>query len=171
MMWTTKWGSQVGYSFDKTIPVLFCDSQFYLQHIFSPFSRRTHPLRYDYPSTIGTTFRLSVDRRIPNETTSPKIMIFVVENVVLENTKETVRAGWNENSLLSTSLLNTSIGLYKLRSPKFPSVAEHSIPFNIHSDCANQSKSNVNDGTVNNHQFKPSWTHNGIRHSDPLHVP
>jgi len=98
-------------------------------------------------------------------------MISVAANVVHCSTKQTVGAGWNKNSLLSTGLQKTSIGLYILRSPKFPSAAETSIPFNIHSDSANQSKSIVNDGTVNNHQFKLSWTHNGIRHSDPLHVP
>jgi len=83
-------------------------------------------------------------------------MISIAAIVVLYSTKETVGAGRNKNSLLSTGLLKTSIGLYILKSPKFPSVAEHSIPFNIHSVSANQSKSNVNDGTVNNHQFKPS---------------
>ena len=38
----------------------------------------------------------------------------------------------------------------------FPSVAVFSVPFNIHSDFTNQTKSNVKDGTVNDHQLKPS---------------
>jgi hypothetical protein len=65
----------------------------------------------------------------------------------------------------------TSIGLKKWRSPRFPSVEEFSIHVYIHSDYTNQPKSNVNDGTVNDHQIKPSYTHNGVGHSDPLHVP
>jgi hypothetical protein len=61
--------------------------------------------------------------------------------------------------------------LQKLRSPNFPSAAESSIPFNIHSNFTNQPNSKINYATVNDYQFKPPSTHNGIRISDPLQVP
>jgi hypothetical protein len=65
----------------------------------------------------------------------------------------------------------TSIGLKKWRSPRFPSEEKSSIHFYIHSDYTNQQKSNLNDGTVNDHQVKPSCTLDGLQHSDPLQVP